>query len=185
MAAEVRGDRQIVHLCETFIHTDVTQVAIKVAESDGNAIVNSIKLGKTLGGESFKAERKGGIRSRRLGFGGVGWGRRVHSFCENFGELLGWDWAAVEPALSDIAAKPEEHVGDGLVFDAFGDGSKHEAVAKAHDSRGDFSALPCVCHGTDEAGVNLEFVEGKELEVTEAGVAGSEVVEREAGTLLL
>jgi hypothetical protein len=37
-----------------------------------------------------------------------------------------------------------------------------------------------VGHGADEAGVDLEFVEGKQLEVAEAGVAGAEVVEREA-----
>jgi hypothetical protein len=42
-----------------------------------------------------------------------------------------------------------------------------------------------VRHGADEAGVDLELVEGEELEVAEAGVAGSEVVEREAGALLL
>jgi hypothetical protein len=72
VAAEVRGDGEIVHLGETPVHADVTQVAIKIAESDGDAIVNSIELGKALGGKSFKSQRKSGIRSRRLGFGRIG-----------------------------------------------------------------------------------------------------------------
>ncbi len=42
-----------------------------------------------------------------------------------------------------------------------------------------------MCHGADEAGVDLEFVEGEELEMAEAGVACSEVIERQAGALLL
>jgi hypothetical protein len=33
-----------------------------------------------------------------------------------------------------------------------------------------------VGHGADKAGVDLELVEGEELEVAEAGVADSEVV---------
>ena len=98
--------------------------------------------------------------------------------------MLGRDGAAIEPALADVAAEPEEHVGDGLVFDAFGDGGEAEAVAETDDGGGDLSALARVRHGADEAGVDLEFVEGEELEVAEAGVAGSEVVEREAGALL-
>ena len=110
---------------------------------------------------------------------------RMEPFGESFGELLGRDGAAVEPALADVAAEPEEHVGDGLGFDAFGDGGEAEAVAEADDGGGDLSALTGVRHGADEAGVDLEFVEGQELEVAEAGVAGSEVVEREAGALLL
>ena len=109
----------------------------------------------------------------------MGW-RRIESFRESFRELLGWDGTTVEPALADVAAQPEEHVGDGLAFDAFGDGGEAEAVAEADDGGGDLSALPRVRHGADEAGVDLEFVEGEELEVAEAGVAGAEVVEREA-----
>jgi hypothetical protein len=99
--------------------------------------------------------------------------------------LVGRDRTAIEPTLTDIAAKPEEHVGDGLVFDAFGNGGEAEAVSEADDGCGDLSALSRVRHGADEAGVDLEFVEGKKLEVTEAGVAGSEVVERETRALLL
>ncbi len=109
---------------------------------------------------------------------------RVESLGEDFGKLLGWNGAAVEPALADVATEPEEHVGDGLVFDSFGDGGETEAVAETDDGGGDLSALARVRHGADEAGVDFEFVEGQELEMAEAGVAGSEVVEREAGALL-
>ena len=68
-------------------------------------------------------------------------------------------------------------------FDAFGHGGEAEAVAEPDDGGGDLSAVPGVGHGADKAGVDLELVEGEELEMAEAGVAGSEVVEREAGAL--
>jgi hypothetical protein len=99
--------------------------------------------------------------------------------------LFGPDGTAIEPALADVATQPEEHVGDGLVFDAFGHGGEHKAIAEANDSGGDLSALSRMRHGADEAGIDLEFVEGKELQVTKTGVARSEVVERQPGALLL
>ena len=99
--------------------------------------------------------------------------------------MVGRDGTAIEPTLAYVAAEPEEHVGDGLVFDAFGDRGEAEAVSEADDGCGDLSALSRVRHGADEAGVDLEFVEGEKLEVAETGVAGSEVVEREAGALFL
>jgi hypothetical protein len=55
MAAEVRGDGKVVHLGEALVHADVAQVAIEVAEADGDAIVDGIELGESLGGQSFEA----------------------------------------------------------------------------------------------------------------------------------
>src|SRR5438067_12806814 len=109
----------------------------------------------------------------------------MEPFGEGFGELCGRDGSAVEPTLADVAAQPEKHVSDGLTFDTLGDGGEAEAVAEANDGGGDLSALAGVRHGADEGGVNFELVEGKKLEMAKAGVAGSEVVEREAGALFL
>jgi hypothetical protein len=173
----------MVHLSEALVDADIPQVSIDEGEPDGNSIVDGIELGEALGGQGFKAQGKAGFRhcGARLDCGR----RRFEPFGECFRKLLGWDWAAIEPSLADVAAEPEEHVGDGLVLDAFGDGGETEAVAEADDGGGDLSALAGVSHGADEAGVDLELVEGEELEVAEAGVAGAEVVEREARTLLL
>jgi hypothetical protein len=99
--------------------------------------------------------------------------------------LLGWHGTTVEPALADIAAQPEKHVGDGLVFDSFGNGSEAETVAQADDGGCNLSALARVGHGANKAGVDFELVEGEELKVAETGVAGAEVVQRQAGAILL
>jgi hypothetical protein len=68
VAAEVRGDWKVVHLCEALVDTDVAQVAIEVAESDGDAVVDGIELGEALGGESFEAQRKSGTCGCRMRF---------------------------------------------------------------------------------------------------------------------
>ena len=102
---------------------------------------------------------------------------------EGGGEVFGGGGAAVEVALTDVAAEPEEHVGVVLVFDAFGYGEQAETVAEADDGGGDLAALTGEGHGADEAGVDLDLVEGKGLELAEAGVADAEVVEGEAGAL--
>jgi hypothetical protein len=73
----------------------------------------------------------------------------------------------------------------GLVFDTLGDREETEAVTQADDCGGDLSALPCVRHGSDEAGVYFELVKGEGLKVTEAGVTSPEVVEGEERALLL
>ena len=108
-----------------------------------------------------------------------------HLLGEGGGEIFGRGGAAVEVALADVAAEPEEHVGVVLVFDAFGHGEQAEAVAEADDGGGDLAALTGEGHGADEAGVDLDLVEGKGLELAEAGVADAEVVEGEAGALFL
>jgi hypothetical protein len=181
VAAEVGCDRKIVNLRESLVDADVAEVAIDIAKADGDTVVDCVELGEALGGERFEAEGLAGVDGGSwLGV----WGR-MEPFGKGFGEMFGRDGAAVEPALTDVAAQPKEHVGDVLRFDPFGDGGKAEAVAEADDGGGDLSAVPGMGHGADEASVDLELVEGQELEVAEAGIAGAEVVEREAGTLFL
>src|SRR6185312_12461372 len=113
-------------------------------------------------------------------------GSGMADFCrEEVGKLMRGNGTAVEPALSALAAEPEKHVSVGLMLDAFGDCDEPETVAEADDGGGDLSALAGMGHGANEAGIDLELVEGERLEVAEAGIAGAEVVEREAGALLL
>ncbi len=61
VAAEVRGDGEVVHLGEALVHADEAEVAIEVAEADGDAVVDGVELGEALGGESFEAQRKVGV----------------------------------------------------------------------------------------------------------------------------
>jgi hypothetical protein len=72
VAAEVRGDGKVVHLGEALVDTDVAQVAIEIAEADGDAVVDGIELGEPLGGERFEAQRKRGVRGCRMEFCGAG-----------------------------------------------------------------------------------------------------------------
>jgi len=179
VTSKVRGDGEVVDLGETFVDADVAEVAIKITKADGDAVVDGIELGEALGGQGFEAKRKVGVGcggARLYGDERSG----VHSLGESSGELLGRYGTSIEPALADVAAEPEEHIGDGLTFDAFGDGGKTEAVAEANDGGGDLAAFTSMSHGADEAGVDLKLVEGQKLEVAEAGVAGAEVVECEA-----
>src|ERR1700723_3389956 len=102
----------------------------------------------------------------RTPFGRVGWGG-VEAFREGFRELVWRDGAAIEPSPADLAPEPEEHVGDGLVFDTFGDGGETEAVVEADNSGCDLPALARVVHRADEAGIDFELIEGEGLGVTE------------------
>jgi hypothetical protein len=155
VAAEVGGDRKTVHLGKTFVDADEAEIAIEKAEADGNSVVDGVELGEALGREPFEAERQAGFGEDGLVFGGGGWKWRVEALGEDFGKLRGWNGTAVEPSLADIAAEPEEHVGDGLGFDSFGDGGETEAVAETYDGGSDLSAFTVVSDGAYETGVDF------------------------------
>jgi hypothetical protein len=185
VAAEVGGDGEMVDLGEAFVDADVAEIAVEEAEADGDSVVDGVELGEALGGKGLEAERETGVGDGGAILGGGVGGCGGNVFGEGFGELFGGNGTAVEPALADIAAQPEEHVGDSLGFDALGDGGEVEGVSKTDDGCGDLSGLAGVIHRADEAGVDFDFVEGEELEMAEAGVAGAEVVEGEAGAVFL
>jgi hypothetical protein len=177
-ATEVEGDGSVVDDGEALVDAEVTEVAIEKTETYGNPVVDGVKLRQTQGGQGFETQ---GVAFGLLGCRvGRGW---EDICCKEAWEIFGWDGASVEPALAELAAQPEEHVGVGLVFDSFGYGEEIEAVAEADDGGGDLAGLLCVGHGADEAGVDFKLVEGQGLEVTKAGVARAEVVEGKAGTL--
>ena len=155
---------------------------VEETEADGDAVIDGIELGETLGGKGFEAERETGFGDGRAVFGREVGGVRGRSVRErDTASCSAWDGTAVEPALADVAAEPEEHVGDepGSSMPS-ATVSEVEGVSETDDGGGDLSALAGVVHGADEAGVDFDFVEGEELEMAEAGVAGAEVVEGEA-----
>src|SRR5439155_17500250 len=92
------------------------------------------------------------------------------------GELFGGDWPAEEVALHLVAA-PLGQVGQ-LVggLDAFGGDLEAEAVAEGDDG-GDDRVRAAGKLG-DERPVDLEGVDRQAVQVAEAAVTGSEVVDR-------
>ncbi len=149
------------------------------AKADGDSVIDGVELGEALGGESFEEERQAGLREWGVVVWRGGWKRRVDSLGEDFGELRGRNGTAVEPSLADVAAEPEEHVGDGLGCRLLRRRwVRLRLLPRPSDGGGDLSALAVVSDGADEAGVDFELVEREKLEMAKAGVAGSEVIER-------
>jgi hypothetical protein len=174
---EMGGDGGTVHLAEAEVDADVAEVAIEEAEADGGAVVDGLQLGEALGGKGFEAGDSPAVAGR-----GQAQGVGLANFGDGFGDLRAGCGATVEPALPALAAEPEEHVRLLFGLDAFGDGDEAERVTETDGGGDDLAALAGAGHVHDKAAIDLELVEGEGLEVLEAGVAGAEVVEREATT---
>lgn len=174
---EVLGDGEPVHLGETLVNADVAKLTVEEAQADGSAVVDGLKLrlllvgaqvdllGRFLTGGGGEEEDRLRLRHSDDELVEVGWGNRV----------------AVKTTLAEVAALPEKHVCLGFGFDTLGHGDEAEAIAESDDGGDDLAALAGVDHGLDEAGFDFNLVEGEGLEVMEAGVAGPEVIECEAG----
>ncbi len=46
----MRGDGEVVHLGEALVDADEAEIAIEEAEADGDAVVDGVELGESLGG---------------------------------------------------------------------------------------------------------------------------------------
>jgi hypothetical protein len=92
----------------------------------------------------------------------------VHSFGKDGRKLIRWGRTAVDPALAKITTKPEEHVRDGLRLDTLGYGEQTEAIAETDDGCSNLTTFAGVGDRTYEASVDLELVEGKRLEMSQA-----------------
>jgi hypothetical protein len=159
VATQVSGYGEVVDFGEALVDADVAEIAVEETEADRDTVVDGVELGEALGRESLEAERRVGDGRTMVGSGMSD--RGGETFGEGLCKLVGRDGAAVEPALTDVATEPEEHVGDGLVFDPLGDCGETETVAETYDGCGDLAALTSVIHGANEGGVDFEFVEGK------------------------
>ena len=74
-----------------------------------------------------------------------------------------------------------QHLQLAFGLDPFGNGRKAERLTKPHDRVDDLAALGVARHRADETCIELQGVEGQHLKMTEAGVAGAEIVKREVG----
>ena len=94
--------------------------------------------------------------------------------------LVGGDGWGVEVALDVGASELGEGVGLFGVFDAFGDGFEFEGLGELEDGFDDPFAFVVAGEVVDEAFVDFEDVDGEFREGGEGGVAGAEVVDRDA-----
>src|SRR6185437_14986627 len=95
------------------------------------------------------------------------------------------DGASVEPALRLGAAVTFERGADLLGLDALGADRNVERVAEAGDGVDDLGRALALDDGGDEALVDLDPVERQAVDLGEARVAGTEIVERDADTDVL
>ncbi|EKD39902.1 MAG: hypothetical protein ACD_75C00256G0002 [uncultured bacterium] len=84
--------------------------------------------------------------------------------------------AEVEP-LHLVAAMAPKIAELPFGLDALGDNLEVEVMAEGDDGLGDRRTAWVVGHLADKGDVHFQFVEGKPLEVAEAGIAGAEIVD--------
>ena len=82
--------------------------------------------------------------------------------------------------MREVAVQVEQGEALGVGLDAFGDGADADGVGQLHAAGHDGRVAAVRAESGDEGAVDLELVDGKALEVGEAGIAGAEVVDRQA-----
>ena len=80
------------------------------------------------------------------------------------------------PAVAVLASEQGELL---LLLDALGEGLDRERLAELHEGVDQRLALLVVLQAQDERPVDLQRVDGEALQVSERGVAGAEVVDRD------
>src|SRR5581483_10819840 len=83
-----------------------------------------------------------------------------------------------EEALAELATEILQRLDLALVLDALGDDLEAEALADGDDRGGEAGSALSV--GPEERAVHLEDVDRQPAEIAERGVAGAEVVHRDA-----
>jgi hypothetical protein len=83
-------------------------------------------------------------------------------------------------ALADVAAQIQQHSRLGRRLDAFGHHRAAEGAGQADHAFDDGAVLRVVEHVVHETAIDLQHVDRQPLQVGQRGVAGAEVVEREA-----
>ena len=95
-------------------------------------------------------------------------------------QLVGRSGAAEQVALVGVAAALGEQGALGFGLHAFGDHLQAHGVRQRDDGAGDGGVVGVHQHVAHEGVVDLQFGQRQALEIGERGVAGAEVVEREA-----
>ena len=88
---------------------------------------------------------------------------------------------AVEEALPVLAADRAQEADVVLGLDALDDHLLAELVRQRHDRAQDHRAGAVLAAGLQERAVDLDGVEGELVEIGQRGIAGAEIVERQAG----
>src|SRR5690349_15275783 len=86
-------------------------------------------------------------------------------------------WASEMIALKQPATEIEQRRNLLLALDPFGQNSNVEPRSQFHERAADRAAVPAVLNIRHKAAVDLEFVERQLLEVDQARIAGSEIVD--------
>src|ERR1700722_6395 len=90
----------------------------------------------------------------------------------------------VEKSLNNVASKFREQIQLPAGLDAFGDDSKLQALANANHGGNDRSRTGVVLDIPHEAAVDLQFADRQMRETAEAGITGSEIVQRQPNSEL-
>ena len=93
--------------------------------------------------------------------------------------LLGWQRAREEVALSVVAAQSAQLRELDLALHALGDHIEREGARHPDDRLDDRGALLLDPQRFDEGAIDLQSVKGKAVEIGERGVPGAEVIEHE------
>src|ERR1035441_7927604 len=93
-------------------------------------------------------------------------------------KILGRQGPPEVPSLAKLTAQPQHSLSLFACLDSFGNGPQPKALAEPYHSGNDLSAFPSFGHRGDKTAVYFQLVEGQRLEMEQAGIALSKIVER-------
>src|SRR6266850_4136876 len=94
-------------------------------------------------------------------------------------DFLRWQRLAEQKALQLVAAVGAQELALLDRLDPFGDDFQPQTMAERDDALGDRHVVRIVGYVLDERAVDLDAVDREALQVSQRGVAGAEVVDRE------
>src|SRR5215472_18588325 len=94
-------------------------------------------------------------------------------------DILRGGRVAEEIALAQHAAGSLELAGLGFLLDPFGHGAEAEALRQADHGAHDLHAARLGQHAVDEGAVDLQLVDAELVQISEARIAGPEIIDGE------
>lgn len=101
----------------------------------------------------------------------------MRTFREPLFEGFGRNGAAEKISLGAVALQVAQNGKLRFVFNAFGNDSETKIVSKIHDAFYDDQIVGVFGQIADERAVNLEFLHGKPLQIAQARISGSKIVD--------
>src|SRR5882672_3446267 len=108
-----------------------------------------------------------------------------HGLLQHRGETYGVDRASAKIALIGLAAERSQEIELCLGFNPLRDHDHAQALGQVDDRLDDRRIVQIVRQVLDEAAVDLEFVDREALQIIQAGIAGAEIVDRQADAHLV